>query len=107
MTGGYRVRFAERAAATMLALHEFLLERASTVEELADADDALEAIRSAVHHQLARNPYLYRKVGSDTLRRELVIPWRAGGYVALYQIRPTERTVYVLAVRHQREADYP
>ncbi|GAB1394795.1 hypothetical protein MASR1M60_29590 [Rhodocyclaceae bacterium] len=36
--------------------------------------------------------------------RELVIPFGAVGYVALFEIDDAE-TVSVLAVRHQRESD--
>jgi hypothetical protein len=37
--------------------------------------------------------------------RELVIPFGASGYVALFEI-DNEETVTILAVRHQREDDY-
>lgn len=48
----------------------------------------------------------YRKaVADDPFLRELVIPFGASGYVALAEI-DNERTVTVLAVRHQREDDY-
>jgi len=38
--------------------------------------------------------------------RELVIPFGASGYVALYHHQPEDDTVYILAFRHQREAGY-
>jgi mRNA-degrading endonuclease RelE of RelBE toxin-antitoxin system len=37
--------------------------------------------------------------------RELVIPFGAAGYVALFEIEDNE-TVTILAIRHQREEDY-
>ena len=41
----------------------------------------------------------------DPFLRELVIGFGASGYVALFEV-DDERTVTVLAVRHQREDDY-
>lgn len=38
--------------------------------------------------------------------RELIIPFGAAGYVALYRHDPMEDAVYLLAFRHQREAGY-
>lgn len=38
--------------------------------------------------------------------RELMIPFGKAGYVALYRYRPGDDAVYVLAVRHQKEAGY-
>jgi len=37
--------------------------------------------------------------------RELIIPFGASGYVALFEIAE-DQTVTILAVRHQRESDY-
>ncbi len=55
---------------------------------------------------LARTPYSFRKAGSSSLRRELIIPFGSAGYVALYEIEPEKEHVIVLAVRHQVEDDY-
>ena len=38
--------------------------------------------------------------------RELVIGRDASGYLALYRYAPLDDTVYVLAIRSQREAGY-
>ncbi len=38
--------------------------------------------------------------------RELIIPFGASGYVALYRLDVTTDSVYVLAFRHQKEAGY-
>jgi plasmid stabilization system protein ParE len=56
---------------------------------------------------LAKTPFLFRKAGGSrsTLRRELVIPFGASGYVPKYEIA-SPQLVVVLAVRHQHEADY-
>ena len=40
-------------------------------------------------------------------KRELVIGRRAHGYVALYRYVSEVDTVFVLAIRSQREAGYP
>ena len=44
-------------------------------------------------------------LGHSPARRELIIPFGATGYVALYEIANAS-TVIVLTVRHQREEDY-
>jgi hypothetical protein len=41
----------------------------------------------------------------NALRRELVIPFGASGYVLKYEIA-SPQLVVVLAVRHQHETDY-
>ena len=38
--------------------------------------------------------------------REQVIPFGDSGYVVLYRHEPADDAVYVLAFRHQKEADY-
>jgi hypothetical protein len=54
---------------------------------------------------LERNPYTCRIAYDNPLERELVIPFGASGYVALFEI-VGERDVVVSALRHQREDDY-
>jgi hypothetical protein len=39
-------------------------------------------------------------------QRELIISTGASGYLALYRYDPGQDTVFVLAVRSQRERDY-
>ena len=53
---------------------------------------------------LQHNPLIGRPVSEDT--RELVIGRRAHGYVALYRYIEQIDTVFVLAIRSQREAGY-
>jgi plasmid stabilization system protein ParE len=65
---------------------------------------AASAIRTAVE-VLARHPLIGRPVEGDL--RELVISFGRTGYVALYRFVPSENRVRVLAIRHQRELDYP
>jgi len=100
----FRVRFTRQAEDDLVRLYEFVLDRDPTDWPLAER--ALEAIRHAIAG-LARSPFSYRKaVGANNpLLRELVIPFGATGYVALFEIEGSD-LVTVLAVRHQREDDY-
>jgi plasmid stabilization system protein ParE len=72
-----------------------------------DIDAALKAaaaIRSAVD-TLALHPLIGRPREQEL--RELVISFGRTGYVALYRFLPQFDEVRVLAIRHQRELDYP
>lgn len=53
---------------------------------------------------LAHSPLIGRKLRGDL--RELVIGKAARGYGALYRYVPTLDTVFVLAIRGQRESGY-
>ncbi|MGH8467558.1 MAG: type II toxin-antitoxin system RelE/ParE family toxin [Gammaproteobacteria bacterium] len=53
---------------------------------------------------LQHNPLIGRPVSADT--RELVIGRSARGYIALYRYIEQIGTVFVLAMRSQREAGY-
>ena len=99
----YRVRFTTDAAADLVRLYEFILERDEG--DWAIAERALDAIGNGIR-SLELSPFSCRKamVGSPFLR-ELVIPFGASGYVALFEI-DDDNTVTILAVRHQREDDY-
>jgi plasmid stabilization system protein ParE len=101
----FEVRFSPEADEDLGRLLDFLLDRAATVDDLDRAAEAVEAIRSAVFSQLARTPYSFRKAGTRSTLRELIIPFGATGYVALYEIASASLVV-ILAVRHQREEDY-
>ena len=57
---------------------------------------------------LEHNPLIGRPVNAlDDDTRELVIGRQARGYVALYRYIAAIDTVFVLALRGQREAGYP
>ena len=99
------VRFSAAADEDLERLFDFLLDRAETVEDLDRAQVAVDAVRAAVLTQLAATPYSFRKAGKSSTRRELIMPFGAAGYVALYEIA-SPSSVVVLAVRHQREEDY-
>ncbi len=101
----FEVRFAAAAEDDLIRLFEFLLERAKTTEDLDRAQHAIDAIKSAALFHLASTPYSFRKTGKSPTRRELIIPFGATGYIALFEIASTS-SVLVLAVRHQREEDY-
>jgi plasmid stabilization system protein ParE len=83
------------------------LERAFTSLEALSSDAAIaavEAIRSAVE-MLEHHPLIGRIVEGGL--RELVISFGRSGYLALYRFVPSSREVRILAIRHQRELDYP
>ena len=100
----FEVRYAPEAEADLLRLFEHLVDRAETVEELSVAASAIAALRAGIE-SLSRHPFLYRKHHDDPLLRELLVPFGASGYVALYRILDAEH-VLVLALRHQLEDDY-
>ncbi len=83
------------------------IERAfAYLEEVAPdaAEAAVDAIRSAVEI-LEQHPLIGRVVRDEV--RELVISFGRTGYIALYRYVPARNVVRVLALRHQRELDYP
>ena len=65
---------------------------------------AAKAIRGAVT-TLGDHPLIGRPAREDL--RELVISFGRTGYLALYRFVPARDEVRVLALRHQRELDYP
>ena len=96
----FKLRFTPEAEDDLLRLYDFLLEK-----DLTAAEHALEAIKGAIE-LLRFSPFSCRKALPDNpFLRELIIPFGAAGYVALFEIEPGS-TVNILAVRHQREEDY-
>lgn len=71
-----------------------------------DIDDAPERIGEIVQavQVLAGSPLIGRPVKGG--KRELVIGQGSRGYVALYRFVPDIDTVFVLAIRSQRESGY-
>lgn len=99
----YRVRFTEEAESDLIRLYEFVLTRNESDWSLAER--ALSAIRNAIR-SLELSPFSFRKALPDNpFLREIVIPFGASGYVALFEI-DTDESVTILAIRHQREDDY-
>jgi plasmid stabilization system protein ParE len=105
VTAAFEVRYSDSAQEDLLRLFDFLLDRAKTAEDFDAAQLAVDAIREAVERSLSRSPFVYRKAGDNPFLRELLIPFRGAGYVALYEINDAAH-VAVLAVRHQLEDDY-
>ena len=96
----YRVRYTRAARDDLLRLFSFLLERDPQAATL-----AREAIGKSIV-ALQEFPFSCRKsVPNNPFLREMVIPFGAAGYVALFEIEDDE-TVTILAIRHQREEDY-
>jgi len=98
----YRVRFTRGAEDDLGRMFDFLLE-----QDFGAAEKAESAIYKAFEF-LELFPFSCRKavedVGQPSLR-ELLIPFGGAGYVALFNI-DDDKTVTILAVRHQREEDY-
>ena len=105
MKGGFEVRYTEAARDDLFRLFDFLLARARTAEDFDAAQLAIDTISSEVEGHLSRTPFIFRKAGQSPFLRELVIPFRRAGYVALYEIEGAT-IVNVLALRHQLEDDY-
>ncbi|HRN60993.1 MAG TPA: type II toxin-antitoxin system RelE/ParE family toxin [Gammaproteobacteria bacterium] len=98
----FRVRFTEEAREDLERLYDFLLQQAG---DFTLAERALQAIRDGIT-VLELAPFSCRKaIAGDPFLRELVIGFGATGYVLLFEVED-EKTVTVLAARHQREDDY-
>ena len=78
------------------------LERAFAF--LVEHDPAAAAIGEAVKI-LSGHPLIGRRVEGEI--RELVISYGKTGYIALYRFLPEQSLIRILAIRHQRELDYP
>jgi plasmid stabilization system protein ParE len=100
----FRVRYTTAAREDLRRLYQHLLDGAKTVGDIEVAERAPEALVDAVD-RLALSPFLSRKAGSDAFVRELVIPFGASGYVALFEIEDAQ-SVSILALRHQLEDDF-
>ncbi|MBY4867265.1 type II toxin-antitoxin system RelE/ParE family toxin [Burkholderia sp. Bp9017] len=99
----YTVRFTSDASDDLDRLYAFVVDRDDA--EVERAERALSAIASGIA-TLESSPFTCRKVHpSMPFLRELIIPFGASGYVALFEIDDGQ-TVTILAVRHQRESDY-
>lgn len=68
-----------------------------------DASSRIQEIILAIA-VLEHNPLIGRPVAND--KRELIIGRRSHGYIALYRYIAQIDTVFVLALRNQREAGY-
>ncbi len=100
----FSVRLTRQAVDDLRRLEDFLIDLALRQSDFDLPDRAMQAIRREIRI-LETNPYTCRKVGSNPLERELVIPFGGSGYVALFEIMG-ENEVAISAIRHQREDDY-
>ena len=99
----YVVRLAAEARADLQRLEDFLVDLALQHGDFDLPGRAMDAIAEEFG-VLQRNPYTCRMAARDPLERELVIPFGATGYVALFHIE-SDALVVVSAIRHQREDD--
>lgn len=96
-----QVRLSARAQSDISRLHAFLLEKDSNA-----AKRAVLAMREAFM-PLKQSHLIGRPVEDHGDLRELVIDFGATGYLALYRFEPSQDAVTILAIKHQRENDYP
>jgi plasmid stabilization system protein ParE len=94
-----RVVYSRNALANLERSFQFLAEESPEA-----AGAAVRAIQSAVD-MLAHHPLIGRIVTAEL--RELVISFGRTGYVAVYRFVPARGEVRILAIRHQRQLDYP
>ena len=66
--------------------------------------DAAVAINEAIE-TLSNHPLIGRTVAGEL--REPVISYGKTGYIALYRFPPARDQIRILAIRRQRELDYP
>lgn len=102
----FRVRLTRDAEADLERLFDFMLERELSRDggDLSLPTQAIAALRSGLV-TLKTSPFTCRKAGQSPFLRELIVPFRRSGYVALFEIED-DANVAVLAVRHQLEDDY-
>ena len=94
-----QVVYSRNAIANLERAFDFL---AKNDPEVAVA--AAKAIQRTIEARV-QHPRIGRPV--EGRLRELVISFGRTGYVALYRFVPARDEVRVLALRHQRELDYP
>jgi len=96
----YSVRYTKAAKDDIIRLYDFLLEH-----DLGAARNALKAIEKGIEF-LTDFPFTCRKATPENpLLREMIISFGTRGHVVLFEIE-NDKTVTILAVRHQREEDY-
>ncbi|HEY2926389.1 type II toxin-antitoxin system RelE/ParE family toxin [Piscinibacter sp.] len=93
-----RIEFAPEVMDDLDGIFEHLAQY-----DVEDAPSRIQDIIAAIA-VLERNPLIGRPAHAE--KRELVIGRRSRGYVALYRYVAEVDTVFVLALRSQREAGY-
>lgn len=100
----YTATLTREALEDLLRLEDFLTDAAMEHGDSGLPQRAVAAIRSELRI-LETNPFTCRIADTDRLERELVIPFGATGYVALFGVL-SDREVAIATIRHQRESDY-
>jgi plasmid stabilization system protein ParE len=100
------VKLTREAQVDLERLFDFALEGelASETGDLHVPEQAVATIKAGLT-ALRLFPFTCRKAADGAFLRELVIPFGADGYIALFEITDNN-TVAVIAVRRQRESDY-
>lgn len=94
-----KVVYSEHALADLERAFEFLSQ-----SDPGSGSRAVAAIRAGID-ALRAHPLIGRPLESGL--REIVISFGRSGYLALYWFALERDEVQVLAIRHQRELDYP
>ena len=94
-----QIVYSANAIANLERLFGFLVEHDPRAA-LGTAGSIGEAVETLSNH-----PLIGRTVSGEL--RELVISYGKTGYVALYRFLPMQDQVRILAIRHQRELDFP
>lgn len=94
-----QISYSANAIENLERAFEFIAER-----DASEAGAAVEAIRSGLEI-LAKHPFIGRPVEGEL--RELIVSHGRTGYLALYRYLAVTDEAQVLAIRHQRELDYP
>lgn len=93
-----RIIYSEEALRDFERIIEFSLTAAPNA-----STELIMRIRDAIA-TLAEHPLIGRK--RDSLRRELVISRGRAGFVAMYRFDAANDRIFVLRIRHQREAGF-
>jgi plasmid stabilization system protein ParE len=94
-----QIVYSENALTNLERVFDFLAEHEPQAV-LGTARSTVEAVDALSNH-----PLIGRTVAGEL--RELVISYGKTGYIALYRFLPAQDLVRILAIRHQRELDYP
>jgi len=96
----YQVRYTREAKGDIKLLYSFLVE-----QDLQAARQTKDAIARGMEF-LKDFPFACRKASPDNpFLREMLISFGHSGYVMLFEIED-QKTVTILAIRHQHEEDY-
>ncbi|BCM23860.1 type II toxin-antitoxin system RelE/ParE family toxin [Methyloradius palustris] len=96
----YAVRYTQQAKDDIERLFDFWLD-----QDTATAERAILTIEQAMHLLKTFALSCRKAEPSNPFLRELIIPFGANGYVAMFEIEDKE-TVTILSIRHQREDDF-